>query len=314
MEKFRTKIRWSAGYFIRILLEVFQDLWEYYFTPYPLLLILGAFRRITRRFRIIWLAKPKGRPPIHENVIDLILEMKRSNRIWGSQRISDELRIMGIKVSKKTVLKILRMNGFVPPKTRITPPSWRSVLDSLERHWAMDFTCVFDSKGIQIFIFAIIEVPSRRLILINSTANPSREWITQQFRNTGLIHEFPKAMVHDRDGIFGHWLPKVLEEFDCESFKTPPRCPWENSFIERFFGSLKREMFYRVNVVDNQHARELSFDYMRYYNQDRPHQGIGGQIPDCPIPVNVVRPNIEGLKTKKTLKLNGLVTLFELAA
>jgi len=113
-----------------------------------------------RRLKIIWCSKkPKGRPPIHENIIDLIIDMKRCNVIWGSQRISDELNLMGIHVSKKTVLKILRENGFVLPRTRFAPPSWKSVLDSFCRYWAMDFTTVFDSKGIQIFIFAIIEVP-----------------------------------------------------------------------------------------------------------------------------------------------------------
>jgi hypothetical protein len=123
---------------------------------------------------------------------------------WGAQRISDELQLMGIKVSKKTVLKILRVNGFVPPRTRVTPPSWRSVLESLDRYWSMDFTTVFDRKGIQVFIFAIIEVPSRQLILINSTLNPTQKWLVQQFRNCCILgHEFPSAMVHDRDAIYG---------------------------------------------------------------------------------------------------------------
>lgn len=218
MEGFRTKIRWTFGYTARILRELAHDLWSHFITPYPFFLVLGAIRRILRRLKIIWLPKPKGRPPIHETIVDLIIEMKRCNKIWGSQRISDELRLLGIRVSKKTVLKILRVNGFVPPRTRVAAPSWRNVLDSLERYWSMDVTCVFDAKGIQIFIFAIIEVPSRKLILINSTANLTREWVTQQFRNTAPTHEFPANMVHDRDGIFGHWLPKVLREFGCKSF------------------------------------------------------------------------------------------------
>ena len=71
----------------------------------------------------------------------------------------------------------------------------------------MDFTCVFDAKGIQLFIFAVIEFPSRRLIIINSTTNPTREWLTQQFRNCCVSgHQFPDAMVHDRDGVYGQWL------------------------------------------------------------------------------------------------------------
>jgi len=229
------------------------------------------------------LAKPKGRPPIHENVVDLIIEMKRSNQNWEAQRISDELQLMGIQVSKKTVLKILRINGFLPPRTRFTPPSWRSALDSLHRYWAMDFTTVFDSKGIQLFIFSIIEIPSRNLILINSTANPTRECLMQQFRNCFITgHTFPSAMVHDRDGIFGNWLPGALKMFCCKSYKTPPRSPWENPFVERFNLSIKNEMLNRLVLVDNHHVRKLSTDYQRFYNQNRPHQGIDGVIPNFP--------------------------------
>ncbi len=315
METFRTKIRWSLGYVIRILLELLKDLKAYYFTPYPFLLVLGSLRRIVRRLKIIWLSKPKGRPPIHENVIDLIIEMKRCNQNWGAQRISDELQLMGIKVSKKTVLKILRVNGFVPPKTRFTPPSWRSVLDSFCRYWSMDFTTIFDSKGTQIFIFVIFEVPSRKLILINSTANPTREWMVQQFRNCSISgHEFPGAMVHDRDGIFGHWLPRVLKTFGCQSFKTPPRSPWENPFVERFNLSIKTEMLNRLVLVDNDHVRKLCTSYREFYNKKRPHQGIGGVIPSFPDACNDNEFEVENLRVETSPELNGLVTHFRLAA
>ncbi len=59
------------------------------------------------------LKKPKGRPTVHENVVDLIIEMKRCNWLWGAQRISDELKILGISVSKKTILKFLKESGYV---------------------------------------------------------------------------------------------------------------------------------------------------------------------------------------------------------
>jgi len=119
--------------------------------------------------------------------------------------MSDELRLMGIRVSKKTVLKTLRENGFTPPKKRFAPPPWSTVLDSLTRYWSMDSTCVFDLNGLEIFIFAVIEVPSRKLVLMNSSTNPTKAGLIQQFRNCCLSgHVFPKAMVHDRDGIYGH--------------------------------------------------------------------------------------------------------------
>jgi len=103
MDRFRNKIRWTFGFFTRLVLELAHDLWDYCVTPYPFLLIAGTCQRFMRRFKIIWSSKKaKGRPPIHENIVDLIIDMKRSHTIWGAQRISDELKLLGISVSKKT--------------------------------------------------------------------------------------------------------------------------------------------------------------------------------------------------------------------
>ena len=247
--------------------------------------------------------------------IDLIIDMKRCNQVWGSQRISDELKLMGIRVSKITVLKILRENGFVPPRTRFTPPPWNSVLDSFCRYWSMDFTSVFDSKGAQLFVLAIIEIHSRKLIIINPTENPTKSWLIQQFRNCSILgHEFPRAMVHDRDGIYGNWLPGILKEFDCQSVKILPKSPWLNPFVERFHLSLKTEILNRVRIVDDHHARYLCSSYQEYFNKLRPHQGIEGKVPDRQAvePKKIV--SFEDISIKKTKILDGLATQFRIAA
>ena len=314
MKEFQTKIRWTFNYFKRLMWELLQDLWNYFVNPYPILLIVGTYRRFKRRLKIIWCSKkPKGRPTVHENVVDLIIEMKRCNWLWGAQRISDELKILGISVSKKTVLKILRESGYVPPKTKFCPPNWSSVLDSYKRYWAMDFTTVFDSKGVQLFIFAIIEIPSRKLILINVTATPNKEWIIQQFRNT-FPAEFPSAMLHDRDGIFGKWLPLILEEFGAKSIKTESQSPWQNGFIERFHLSLKTEILSRVSLIDGFQVLDLCLSYQDFYNKMRPHQGICGQIPDQAVLANSKTLDFENMLIRKTKTLGGLVTNFQIAA
>jgi hypothetical protein len=85
----------------------------------------------------------------------------------------------------------------------------------------MDFTTVFDRNGTQLFIFSILEVPSRQLILISCSANPTKEWLVQQLRNCSILgHQFPPVMVHDRDGIYGNWLPYILEQRDCLSLNS----------------------------------------------------------------------------------------------
>jgi hypothetical protein len=73
-------------------------------------------------------------------------------------------------------------------------------------------------------------------------------------------------------------------------------------------------MLDRIDIIDNDHARALSHDYQNYFNHDRPHQGIGGKIPEQLDKAQVKCPDIENLRLRKIRKLNGLVTQFELAA
>ena len=121
-------------------------------------------------------------------------------------------------------------------------------------------------------------------------------------------------MIHDRDGIYGNWLPKILRQHGCLSCKTPPRSPWCNPHVERFNRTLKDELLNRVAIVDNKQAQQLCEDFKSYYNAERSHQGINGKIPTLSVAQVHRKPDLDELRVEKILALNGLVTKFKLAA
>jgi hypothetical protein len=81
-------------------------------------------------FKLYWRRKSKGtarQPRIPEETIALIKEMAVENRLWGSPRIRDELRRLGIRVSKRTIQKYMRQarRGLsLRRKVRRGPPFW----------------------------------------------------------------------------------------------------------------------------------------------------------------------------------------------
>jgi putative transposase len=306
----KTKWRWSADYTVRTICEACKDVWGHYFSTYPFLIILGAIRRLRRRLKNIWLPKSPGRPPVDEAIVDLILEMKRENQGWGGQRISDELALLGVIISKKTVLKILKENGLVPPKKKFTPPSWRSLFDCYSRIWGIDFTTVFDVKGNQLFIFNILDWSTRKLIISTPTMNPTRAWISQQFRNAAIETRdiFPHAIVRDNDALFKDWLDPFMKEFHVIPILIDPHCPWQNGRTERVQKSEKDEVLRRMPIVDVQHCAELNSLYKMHYNVQRPHQAINGRPPE-----NGGSSNFSGISGRKIVKkreVNGLITRF----
>ena len=258
--------------------------------------------------------KSPGRPPIDEAIVDLILEMKRENLGWGGQRISDELALLGIIVSKKSVLKVLKENGLVPPKKKFTPPSWKSLFNAYSRIWGIDFTAVFDIKGNQLFIFNILDWNTRKLIVSTPTLNPTRVWISQQFRNAAIEtgDNFPDAIVRDNDALFKGWLDPFLREFDAIPILIDYHCPWQNGRTERIQKTEKDEVLRRIPIADVHHCAELNSLYKNQYNKYRPHQALEGRAPE-----NRVSPKTPVLSENKIIKIaevNGLITRFVLEA
>ena len=73
-------------------------------------------------------------------------------------------------------------------------------------------------------------------------------------------------------------------------------------------------MLNRLVLVDNSHVQKSCVSYQDFYNRKRPHQGIGGVIPNFPDACNDNEFEVENLRVERTPELNGLVTHFKLAA
>lgn len=56
-----------------------------------------------------------------------------------------------------------------------------------------------------------------------------------------------------------------------------------NAVAERFVGSVRRELLDHVVLLDDQHLASLLREYRRYFNENRPHQGIGQRVPTKPV-------------------------------
>ena len=65
-----------------------------------------------------------------------------------------------------------------------------------------------------------------------------------------------------------------------EEVVTAPQSPWQNPFVERLIGSIRRELLDRVIVFDDRHLRRLLAEYSSYYGKDRTHLSLGKDAPE----------------------------------
>ncbi len=107
------------------------------------------------------------------------------------------------------------------------------------------------------------------------------EWVIQQLREATPFGRQPRYLFRDNDGIYGHGVRKFLDSCNIEEVRTAYRSPWQNPYMERFVGTLRRELLNHVIIFSESHLNSLLTEYIeQYYHCARPHQGLGGDTPE----------------------------------
>ena len=131
-----------------------------------------------------------------KDIRELICKMANANPTWGSPRIHGELLKLGIKISERTVARLM-------PKQR-KPPSqtWRTFLDNHVKYLiSIDFFVVPTATFRILFVLIVLVHDRRRVIYFNVTDHPTARWTGEQ-----IIQAFPDDysllyLLRDRDGI-----------------------------------------------------------------------------------------------------------------
>jgi transposase InsO family protein len=131
----------------------------------------------------------------------------------------------------------------------------------------------------RLYALIVIEHGTRRVHLAGITANPDGVWTTQAARNflMDLIERGTsvKFLIRDRAGQFTASFDAVFQAEDIRILASPPQAPRANAICERMIGTLRRELFDRLLIVDEHHLRRVLTEYLRHYNAARPHRSPG---------------------------------------
>ena len=60
---------------------------------------------------------------------------------------------------------------------------------------------------------------------------------------------------------------------------TAPRSPWQNEYVERIIGSIRRECLDHIIIFNERHLRRVLSSYFQYHHKTRTHLSLDK---DCP--------------------------------
>ena len=230
-------------------------------------------------FRRYWCRKSRcrgvGRPPIDGNIRKLIREMQSANIGWGAPRIHGELRKLGIELSQATVSKYLVRHQKPPSQT------WRTFLDNhVADLVSIDFFTVPTATFRVLYAFIVLCHERRKIVHCNVTAHPTAQWTAQQIVEAFPFNTGPGYLLRDRDGVYGGVFRRRVHSLDIEEVVTAPRSPWQNPFVERVIGSIRRDCLDHVIVLNERHLRRILHEYSRYYLTCRTHLSLNKDPPE----------------------------------
>jgi putative transposase len=128
----------------------------------------------------------------------------------------------------------------------------------------------------------------RRVVHVNVTDAPTAQWTGQQLVEACPWETAPRYLRRDRDGVYGVEFSSRVKGMGIGDVKTAPRSPWQNPYVERLIGTLRRECLDHVVVLNEPHLRRLLRAYLIYYHGARTHLSLAK---DAPEPRPVERPD-----------------------
>jgi len=208
---------------------------------------------------------------------------RRSRCIYGSPRVTAELRAWGVTVSENTVAKYMRQEALasktrrrfrvVTTDSRHRHPVAANLLDRSfaaagpDRKWCVDITYIPTGEG-WLYLSAVIDLFSRRIVgwamadhLRGELCLDALSMAIEQRRPApGLLHHSDRGVQYACEAY-----RSFLDRHQIEPSMSRTGNCYDNAVMESFFKTLKTELVYHEKYRTRAEARLSIFEYIEVF-------------------------------------------------
>ena len=201
--------------------------------------------------------------------------MSQANPLWGAPRIHGELLKLDIHLSQATVSKYMIRHRKPPSQ------SWKTFLNNHASDLvSIDFLTVPTATFRVLYVFLVLSHERRSVLHFAITEHPTAEWTAQQIVEAFPYDKAPKYLLRDRDRIYGNAFRLKVDGMSIEQVCTAPRSPWQNPYVERLIGSVRRECLDHLIILNQSHLHRILRSYLVYYHGSRTHLFLNKDSPE----------------------------------
>lgn len=220
---------------------------------------------------------------------------EKNRRVYGSPRITEELREQGTRCGKNRIARLMKENGIRAEVKR----RFRKTTDSRHDYalaanlliedgykgplWASDITFIPTNEG-WLYVSAVMNVESRKIIGLSMNERLTEELATTALKQAVAREKPPEGLIHrsDRGRQYASYeYQALLKRYDITPSMSRKGNCHNNAYMESFFSTLKRELVHGERYRTREEARLSIFEYVEvFYNRMRRHSALGYKSPE----------------------------------
>jgi putative transposase len=169
-------------------------------------------------------------------------------------------------------------------------PTWRSfLLNQAQGIAAIDMFVVAAASFRLLYVMIILAHDRRKIVRFDVTLHPTAGWLSRQVprRSRGTpLRAICCAIAMPR---MAGTSAAGSRRWRSRKPSRRSRSPWQNAYVERMIGSIRRECLDHVVIFNERHLRRVLLSYVEYYHRTRTHLALDK---DCPDSRPVIPPRI----------------------
>jgi putative transposase len=118
-----------------------------------------------------------------------------------------------------------------------------------------------------LFVFVILSHDRRRPVHVAVTEYLTAEWVAHELLEAFPWDSAPRYLLRDRDGSYGERFCEAANWLGIREVLTAPQSPWQNAYVERLIGSIRRECLDHVIILNETGLRRVLKSYIEYYER-----------------------------------------------
>ena len=242
-----------------------------------------------------WLKRiPSFRYLEDQRLLELIrYHYNKSRGTYGLPRIYAAIRKEGLKVNKKKIARLMRINKIrakTKKKFKVTTventkaKASENILkgnfssEKENRIWTSDITYIWTKQG-WLYLAVIMDVYSRKIVGWSLCSSLSAELVIKALM-MAILHRNPEQGIifhSDRGSQYtSSSVREMLKSYQItQSMSSTGNC-YDNAITESFFHTIKTELTFWNSYQTREEAKRSIFEYIEiFYNRQRLHSAIG---------------------------------------